>query len=84
MLHCRGSGMQVGGTCKYIQCTLLHSARVWGLATSVLTPWGPENNQVPLRTPVSAHTVVVAFPSTSSHLKKGEKKEQRSKRERKD
>jgi hypothetical protein len=65
----------VGGACKHMQCPLLHSAKVYGLATSVSTPQGPENNWVPLHTPASACIPIVAFPSCSSRMKKwGEQK----------
>jgi hypothetical protein len=61
-----------GGVCKCIQCSFLHSARVWGLTTMVLKPLVLENNRVSLCSPASAHMSVVAFPSSSSRLKKRE------------
>jgi hypothetical protein len=46
--------------CKHIQCPLLHFGRVWGLAATVLTPRGPENSQMSLRTRASAHKPIIA------------------------
>jgi hypothetical protein len=68
--------------CKRIQCPLLHSAKVCGLTTLVLTLWGLENNQVTLCTPMSTGIPVVAFSLSSLCLKKGgDKKGHRSKKE---
>jgi hypothetical protein len=61
--------------CNRIQHPLLHSIRVQGHAAKVLTPRGPENSRVSLRTPAFTHILVVVFPSSSSRLKKrGERK----------
>jgi hypothetical protein len=47
---------ETGGACKHIERPLLHSTKACGLLTSAFTPWGPENKQMPLRTPTSSRT----------------------------
>jgi hypothetical protein len=53
---------------------LLHSAKVRGLTATILKPWGPKNSRVPLCTPTSTHIPTIAFPPSSSCLKKRERK----------
>jgi hypothetical protein len=73
----------VEGACKRIHHPLLHFAKICCLATSALTPWDPENNRLPLHTPVPSRISVIIFPSSSSRLKKGgEKKGEKVKEER--
>jgi hypothetical protein len=64
----------VGAACKCIHHPLVHSVMVRGLAASVLKLRGPENNQVPLCTPMFARIPVVTFLPSSSCLKKGGEK----------
>jgi hypothetical protein len=53
---------------------LLHSARVRGLAATVLTLRGPENIRTSLHTPTPAHIPIIAFlPPSSLQKKCGEK-----------
>jgi hypothetical protein len=66
------------GACKHKQCPLLHSAKARGLAALVLTQRGPENKQLPLRTPasscISSHRLpVILLMPGEGERKRGEK-----------
>jgi hypothetical protein len=65
--------------CKHIEHPLLHFARACCHTSSVVTPWGYENNWFPLHSLTSSCIITIVFPSSSLFLKREREKKAKMK-----